>query len=615
MVLVLALFGVLALVTPAISAKLGPKVFPLLALLPAGVFAWTLAQAPLIRSGGELRETYAWLPELGISLAFQMDPLAWVLALLVTGVGTLVLLYCTWYFTPEEPNLGRFAAFLLLFAGVMWGLVLADDVIVMFVFWEITSVLSYLLIGHYTEKRSSRGAALQALLVTTLGGLAMLVGIVMLAGFAGTTSLQGIVESTPPGVGTSVAIGLVLAGAVSKSALVPFHFWLPAAMAAPTPVSAYLHAAAMVKAGVYLVARLAPGFAEDPVWIPIVIGLGLLTMLMGAYRSLRQHDLKLILAHGTVSQLGFIMVVVGFGTADTAVAGLALLFAHALYKAALFLVVGIIDHSTGTRDIRELSGLGRRQPVLVAIAALAAASMAGVPPLAGFVAKEAVFTTLLEADTPRGWVALVGVALGSILTVAYTARFLWGRSARVRAPTTLRCTVRRRGSSSRPRCWSSRASPRASRRSRWIRCWPSTPRTSAHPTTTSRSGTGSSRRSSSPSASSLSAACSSSPRRRSPSCRRPRTSCRADRMRHAPTGPPRAASTRARHGSPSSASGPACPATSAPSSSASSCSSAARCSSPAAGPRASCSGTTRRRSSSRCSWAWPRSRRPAPRTG
>lgn len=426
MVLVLALFGVLALVTPAISAKLGPKVFPILALLPTGVFAWTLAQAPVVLGGGELTESYRWLPEFGIVLGFRMDMLAWVLALVVTGVGALVLLYCTWYFTPKEPNLGRFAAFLLLFAGVMWGLVTSDDVIVMFVFWEITSVLSYLLIGHYTDKRASRGAALQALLVTTLGGLAMLVGIVMLSSFAGTTSLAGIVEATPPGVATSVAVALVLAGAVSKSALVPFHFWLPAAMAAPTPVSAYLHAAAMVKAGVYLVARLAPGFAEDAAWTPIVIGLGLLTMLMGAYRSLRQHDLKLILAHGTVSQLGFLMVVVGFGTPDTAVAGLALLVAHALYKATLFLVVGIVDHNTGTRDIRELSGVGRRQPVLVVIAVLAAASMAGLPPLFGFVAKEAVFSTFIEAGTAWGWVALVGTAVGSVLTVGYTARFIWG---------------------------------------------------------------------------------------------------------------------------------------------------------------------------------------------
>jgi len=210
---------------------------------------------------------------------------------------------------------------------------------------------------------------------------------------------------------------------------VPFHFWLPAAMAAPTPVSAYLHAAAMVKAGVYLVARMAPGYADLTVWHPIVIGLGVLTMLVGGWRALRQYDLKLLLAYGTVSQLGFLVLVTGYGTRDAALAGVTLLLAHALFKAALFLVVGIVDHAAGTRDWRKLSGLGRRMPVIATIAILAAASMAGIPPLLGFVAKEAVFTAFLEAAAAGeswAWVALVGAFLGSVLTVAYSVRFVWG---------------------------------------------------------------------------------------------------------------------------------------------------------------------------------------------
>lgn len=228
---------------------------------------------------------------------------------------------------------------------------------------------------------------------------------------------------------------LILLGALSKSALVPFHFWLPAAMAAPTPVSAYLHAAAMVKAGIYLVARLAPGYADVPGWRVLLVSLGVATMLVGGWRALKQMDLKLVLAYGTVSQLGFLTVVVGYGTRDSALAGVALLLAHALFKATLFLVVGVVDHRAGTRDLRKISGLGRKAPVLAVIAALALASMAGLPPFLGFVAKEAVLTALLtdaELGGGLGWVALVGVSVGSCLTVAYSARFMWGAFARKR---------------------------------------------------------------------------------------------------------------------------------------------------------------------------------------
>ncbi|WP_082492175.1 Na+/H+ antiporter subunit A [Leifsonia sp. Root4] len=434
MIFSLVAVGLLAILTPFLTKWLKVRVFWVIALAPAALFAMTLAQAPGILAGTPVTESVPWIPQLGISLSFRIDALSLLLALIVTGVGALVLAYCARYFSDDEPGLGRFAALLLAFAGVMYGLVTSDDVIVMFVFWEATSVLSYLLIGHHTGRRSSRGAALQALTVTTFGGLAMLVGIIMLSVASGSTSLTEIVANPVGGVFGQVAIVLVLLGALSKSALVPFHFWLPAAMAAPTPVSAYLHAAAMVKAGIYVIARFAPGYAELPVWQPILVTVGVLTMLVGGWRAMRQYDLKLLLAYGTVSQLGFLTIMLGFGTRDAALAGAALLLAHALYKATLFLVVGIIDHATGTRDWRKLSGLGRRMPLLATTAGIAVASMAGLPPLLGFVAKESVFGSLLEStsgpDALWAWVALSGVIVGSVLTVAYSLRFFWGAFSR-----------------------------------------------------------------------------------------------------------------------------------------------------------------------------------------
>src|SRR5690554_4223563 len=361
MTLLLLLFIGGAFVTPYLVRRWGRKAFAVIAVLPAATAVWTALQGPAVLGGDVAVETMEWIPTLGIGLDFRMDALAWAMAMLVSVVGALVLLYCTWYFKDSEPGLGRFAALLLTFAGVMFGLVTADDIILMFVFWEATSVLSYLLIGHLTGRRESRGAALQALLVTTFGGLAMLVGIIILMVQTGTTSIA-VMVAEPPVLTTPLiitAIMLILVGAVSKSALIPFHFWLPAAMAAPTPVSAYLHAAAMVKAGIYLIARFAPGYSTVPGWREVLVILGVATMLVGGWRALRQTDIKLLLAYGTVSQLGFLTVIAGFGSRTAALAALALLLAHALFKSSLFLVVGLIDHSTGTRDLRKLSGLGR----------------------------------------------------------------------------------------------------------------------------------------------------------------------------------------------------------------------------------------------------------------
>ncbi|RJK96132.1 Na+/H+ antiporter subunit A [Vallicoccus soli] len=428
MLTLLAAHAVAALVAPLLVRAAGRRAFLALALVPAASCAALLA-----RAGGEVREAYSWIPSLDVAVALRTGPLPTLLAALVTGVGALVLVYCSRYFGAASPGLARFAGVLVAFAGAMLGLVLADDVLLLYVCWELTTVFSYLLIGHSARLKAARRAAMQALVVTTSGGLAMLVGLIALAVAGGTTSLSGLVADPPRGTVVTVAVVLVLLGALTKSALLPFHFWLPAAMAAPTPVSAYLHAAAMVKGGVFLVGVLAPGFADVPGWRPLVVGLGLATMLVGAWTALRQTDLKLLLAHGTVSQLGFLMVLLGAGTRDAALAGAAMLLAHALFKSSLFLVVGVVDRCTGTRDLRRLDGLGRRLPVLAVTGALAAASMAGVPPLVGFVGKEAAYEAYLHDALPSGAgsaVVLAGLVTGSALTAAYSLRFVWGAFAR-----------------------------------------------------------------------------------------------------------------------------------------------------------------------------------------
>jgi multicomponent Na+:H+ antiporter subunit A len=424
----LGAFAVLPLVLPWLIKRIGARAFFVAALLPIAAFVDAARRAPEVLSGSIPFESYAWIPQLDIALSMRMDTLAWIMTLIVTGVGALVMIYCRWYFDGKKVGVGQFAAVLLAFAGAMYGLVLTDDIVVLVMFWEITSVLSYLLIGFYNGRGASRRAALQALLVTTLGGLVMLIGVVMLVVLYGTTSLSTIVSSpAPEGALLSIAIALTLVGALSKSAIFPFHFWLPGAMAAPTPVSAYLHAAAMVKAGIYLIARLAPAFAHEDPWRPMVIGLGVFTMLLGGLQALRESDLKRILAFGTVSQLGMLTVVLGYGERNSALAGLALLVGHALFKSSLFLVVGVIDRQLSTRDIRELSGVGRQAPTLAVFSIIAIASMVGVAPTIGFVAKEAALSALLEGGTdPLALAPLIGIVLGSLLTTAYGARFVWG---------------------------------------------------------------------------------------------------------------------------------------------------------------------------------------------
>jgi multicomponent Na+:H+ antiporter subunit A len=405
----------------ALGKRLGTRVFLLGALAPASLVAWLLVARP--DRDDAVTEQLSWLPALGLNLDFRIDGLGSLMTILIGGIGVLIFLYAWRYFGPR-PGLGRFAAYLVAFAASMFGLVVADNFLLLFVFWELTSITSYLLIGFDDESAAARTGALQALLVTGLGGLAMVAGIVLMAQAGGTYSLSGLLADPPTETTAVAGLALVLLGAFTKSAQFPFHFWLPGAMAAPTPVSAYLHSATMVKAGIYLIARLAPAYALLVIWWrPTLIIVGLVTMLVGGWRALVQRDLKLLLAQGTVSQLGFIVVLVGVGIPELTFAGIAMIFAHAVFKAALFMVAGIVDHQAHTRDIRRLSGLGTIMPATFAVAILATSSMAGIPGLLGFVAKEAALEGLVHESL---WWVAAGVVAGSALTVAYGLRFLWG---------------------------------------------------------------------------------------------------------------------------------------------------------------------------------------------
>lgn len=436
MVGILSMLALVSLLSYPLVRRFERRGFVLGIIALGGSFAAFATQIPSVLAGTVATETIDWIPQLQVSVGFRLDALSLAFALLVTGAGALVYLYSLWYFDRGEPGTPRFSAVFLGFATSMLGLVVADDVYLLFIFWEATTIFSFLLIGHQSAKNTARSAAIQALIVTTLGGLAMLVGLVLLSVQSGTSSLHEIL-SNPPATSPLIVVSiyLILVGGLSKSAIFPFHFWLPAAMAAPTPVSAYLHAAAMVKAGIYLFARIVPTFSDVPGIRTTLVVLGGITMIIGGLKALRQFDLKLLVAHGTVSQLGMLAMVFGLGLPATNFAGFALLFAHAIAKAPLFLVVGIIDHRMGTRDYRKISGLGRQHPWLGWIAAFAALSMAGAPVFVGFVAKESALIELfaLRNSSPEALLSLIILIVGSVLTAAYMARFLWGGFATKRS--------------------------------------------------------------------------------------------------------------------------------------------------------------------------------------
>lgn len=371
-------------------------------------------------SAGRRLIELSWAPSLGLSLSFNIDGLGLLFALLITAIGTLVVLYASRYL-EGHPQAGRLYASLFAFMGAMLGVALSDNILTLFVFWELTGFTSFLLIGFEHERDDARSAALQALIVTGAGGLALLAAGVLLFSVSGTTSLSAMAAAPASIVAHpfyAAIATLVLLAACTKSAQVPFHFWLPNAMAAPTPVSAYLHSATMVKAGVYLVARMTPILGATTPWTTAVTAVGVVTIVVGAYRSVQETDLKRILAYSTVSALGLLTMLLGVGTREAIAAALVYLVGHACYKGALFLVAGAIEHETGSRDITALAGLRRAMPITAFAGGAAALSMAGVPLTLGFVGKEGAYEALLHADGWSGWLLALTVLASILLGLA-----------------------------------------------------------------------------------------------------------------------------------------------------------------------------------------------------
>lgn len=424
----LLVLGGLAALAPPLVRRLGHN-FGYLSSAVFGVLALSFVVAGSGALGGDVdRFTYDWLPALGVRFSLVLDGLALLFALLILVIGALVMAYSARYFSEPPSSLGGTYAWLCLFAASMLGLVLAGDAILLFVFWEMTTISSFFLIGG--RGGDNRAPATRALLVTGIGSLALLLSLVLMASMAGDFAIQSILASSGDIAESSLAplifVSLLL-GAFTKSAQVPFHFWLPGAMVAPTPISTYLHAATMVKAGIYLLARFTPLLA-DTQWRYVVIAVGVATAFYGAAIALKQHDLKALLAYSTVSQLGFLMALIGIGTFAALAAACVHILAHGLYKATLFMVVGVIDKEAGSRDLRELSGLRRAMPRTAVVTGLAGLSMAGVPPLLGFISKEEAFIALTEAPGNGSGMALTTALMvaASIFTFAYSARIFYG---------------------------------------------------------------------------------------------------------------------------------------------------------------------------------------------
>ncbi|GBF76889.1 Na+/H+ antiporter subunit A [Paenibacillus sp. 598K] len=414
-------------------------------LAPVALFVYFASFLPQIGRGETILRTLPWVPSLGISFDAYVDGLGLLFALLITGVGALVVLYAIFYLDRRKEQLHHFYFYLLLFMGAMLGIVLSDNLILLYVFWELTSLSSSLLVAFWYDRDRSVYGARKSMLITVFGGFAMLAGFILLYLEGGTFSIQGLIAQADSLFGSPLfyaAMALVLLGAFTKSAQFPFHIWLPDAMEAPTPVSAYLHSATMVKAGVYLVARMMPIFGGSEVWLWALLLTGLVTMCWGSVSAIRQHDLKGILAFSTISQLGLLMLLLGIGSAAMLAGGTAMervyaaavttalvhLVNHATFKGSLFMIVGIIDHETGTRDIRRLGGLMTVMPIAFTVALFGLSAMAGLPPFNGFISKEMFFTALISLqELPGGaawlWVAVIGW-LASIFTFGYCALML-----------------------------------------------------------------------------------------------------------------------------------------------------------------------------------------------
>lgn len=426
-----------AVLAPFVTRLMGANAAWLLALVPALAFIHFLGLLPAVAGGNVMTGGYDWVPAYDIRFSFLLDGLSVTFALLISGIGTLVVLYAGGYL-KGHPDLGRFFSFIFLFMGSMLGLVLSDSLLMLFIFWELTSITSFLLISFDHAREASRRAALQALVVTGGGGLALLAGLLLVWSATGATSLSSLLLSgellraNPTYLAILI---LVLAGAFTKSAQFPFHFWLPNAMEAPTPVSAYLHSATMVKAGVYLLMRLNPAMGGTPAWETLLPLFGGATLIVGTLLALRQTDLKLQLAYTTVASLGLLVMLTGFGSPHAVAAATLYLVAHSLFKGALFMVAGIIDHETGTRDITRLGGLRSAMPLTAMTALAAAFSMGGLPPFFGFLAKEEIYAALASGDP---WsilftaVAVIGNALMFAIGFAVAIKPFFG--ARLETP-------------------------------------------------------------------------------------------------------------------------------------------------------------------------------------
>ncbi|KTR05830.1 monovalent cation/H+ antiporter subunit A [Aureimonas ureilytica] len=398
--LVLALPFLGAAIAPLSLIAFGRLGSLILACFPVAALAILFQQSAQVQERVPILFGFDWIPSFGVRFAFRLDGLSFGFAFLILAIGALVVLYSGGYM-PKGSKRGRFFAYILMFMGAMLGLVLSDDLITLFVFWELTSITSFLLIGFNFEKEAARRGAMQALVITGGGGLALLAGLLLIRESTGLTSLTALLEQPDAVKALSIygpALVLILLGAFTKSAQMPFHVWLPNAMEAPTPVSSYLHSATMVKAGIYLLMRLFPVMGGTPAWETILPIFGGVTLVVAALLAIRQSDIKLMLAYTTVASLGLLVMLIGIGSELAIEAAVLYLFAHSLAKACLFMVAGSIDHSAGTRDIRALGGLARKMPMTFAAAILGAAAMGGLPPLFGFLAKEEVYAATATAD-------------------------------------------------------------------------------------------------------------------------------------------------------------------------------------------------------------------------
>ena len=419
----------LGIFLPLLAERLGRSACAAAAgVAPLMALVLLLSQQSAVFSGELLKVKLEWLPALGLNLSLRLDGLGFLFALLILGIGLLVILYARYYLSKKEP-MGRFFAFLLLFMGAMLGVVLSENLLLMLMFWELTSLSSFLLIGFWGARSDARKGARMALAVTGGGGLALFAGILLIGHIAGSFELSQVLAA-----GYAIrahelyplALILVLLGVFTKSAQFPFHFWLPHAMAAPTPVSAYLHSATMVKAGVFLLARLYPALAGSEWWFYLVSITGLVTLLVGAGMALFQHDLKGLLAYSTISHLGLITLLFGLDTRLAAVAAVFHIINHATFKASLFMAAGIIDHETGSRDMRRINGMWKYMPHTAVLAMVAASAMAGVPLLNGFLSKEMFFTETLNQHLlgSFNWVIPAAATLAGVFSVAYSLRFI-----------------------------------------------------------------------------------------------------------------------------------------------------------------------------------------------